>query len=140
MYVLENAPDRARPPFEALETIFDEGTIRRIDARGIGEGWRRVEIGRGGVSIARWLTQRVDPAGRILATNINTPFLGRTSLWRGGSLGTAIIRADYEPLRNTILDVGLVTTREFEHDVARMANPTFAVRSSIRWAVRGRRG
>ena len=250
MYVFDNAADQTRTRFDALEHIFDEGTIRHIEARGIGEGWTGLEIGGGGGSIAAWLARRVGPTGRILATDIDTRFLemlcvpnldvrrhsaasdplplaafdivharlvlmhlperttvlqrmiaalkpggwlvvedfeagplgdamsktqaamrhvmelegvdlqygralpgqlramglddvdteGRTFLWRGGSRGAAMIRANCEQLRGAILDTGLVTSREFDDDIARLRNPTFAMRSPILWAAWGRRG
>ena len=249
MYVFDNAADQTRTRFDALETIFDEGTVRHIEARGIDEGWTCLEIGGGAGSIAAWLAQRVGPTGRVLATDIDTRYLerrgttnlevrrhniaidplpvaafdlvharlvlmhlpertaalermiaalkpggwlvvedfetgprehatsmtlgalrhlmemegvklqygrelpaqlhgmlddvdseGRTFLWRGGSLGAAMIRANCQQLRTAILDTGLVTRRQFEEDVDRMTNPTFALRCPILWATWGRRG
>lgn len=250
MYVFDNAADQTRTRFDALEQIFDEGTIRHIAARGIGEGCTCLEIGAGGGSIAAWLAQRVGPTGRILATDVDTRFLemlcvpnlevrrhsvavdplpvaafdlvharlvlmhlrerttvlqriiaalkpggwlvvedfeagpsgaamsktqaamrhvmelegvdlqygralpdqlcaiglddvdteGRTFQWRGGSRGAAMVRANCEQLRDAILNTGLVTAREFDDDVARLGNPTFAMPSPILWAAWGRRG
>jgi ubiquinone/menaquinone biosynthesis C-methylase UbiE len=64
----------------ALARIFDEGTIRHIEARGIRHGWHCLEIGGGGGSVSAWLAQRVGPEGRVLVTDIDTRFLDRLHL------------------------------------------------------------
>ena len=58
-----------------LEGILDPVTTRHFDAMGIAEGWKCLEIGAGAGSVARWLSHRVGPAGKIVATDINTRFL-----------------------------------------------------------------
>ena len=250
MYVFDNAADQTRTRFDTLEGIYDEGTIRHIEARRIDKGWSCLEVGGGAGSIATWLARRVGPTGRVVATDIDTRHLqtkgianlevrqhdvaidllpvatydlvharlvlmhlpertaalkrmnaalkpggwlvvedfetgpresatsptlaamrhvmelegvdlqygrslpgelrslklddvdaeGRTFLWRGGSLGAAMVRANCQQLRAAILDTGLVTTDQFNEDVARLANPAFAMRSPILWAAWGRRG
>jgi SAM-dependent methyltransferase len=250
MYVFDNAADQTAARFEALTSMFDEGTIRHIEARGIRSGWTCLEIGGGGGSVATWLARRVGPTGRVLATDIDTRYLerlrlpnldvrrhsvevdplptamfdlvharlvvmhladkaaalqrmvsalkpggwlvvedfeigpstdstskalaamrqvmeaegvdlhygrklpgqfralgledvdteGRAFLWRGGSHGAALIRANYEQLEYAILETGLVTRCDLDDEVARLADPTFATRSPILWSVWGRRG
>jgi SAM-dependent methyltransferase len=54
-----------------LAAIFDPTTFRHIDDLGIGPGWRCWEVGAGGPSVVRWLADRVAPAGRVLATDID---------------------------------------------------------------------
>jgi hypothetical protein len=73
-YVLDNAAE-ARARFEALPRIYDPGTFRHLAALGVGEGWRCLEVGAGGGSVARWLADRVGPVGHVLATDIDTRFL-----------------------------------------------------------------
>jgi SAM-dependent methyltransferase len=58
-----------------LEAGRDPGTISRLDRLGISPGWRCLEVGAGAGSIARWLAERVGPAGSVLATDINPRFL-----------------------------------------------------------------
>ena len=65
MYVFDNAAEQTAARFVALARLFDEGTIRHIEARGIRHGWHCLEIGGGGGSIAAWLAQRVGPEGRV---------------------------------------------------------------------------
>ena len=70
-YVFPNAADEARVRLEALAATFDHGTIRALDATGIAAGWRCLEVGAGGGSIARWLADRVGIGGHVLATDLD---------------------------------------------------------------------
>lgn len=74
-YVFDNTADEARARFAALPTIFDPGTIRHLTERGVRRGWRCLEVGAGGGSIAAWLSERVGPTGSVLATDIEPRFL-----------------------------------------------------------------
>lgn len=42
---------------------------------GVGPGWRCLEVGGGGGSVAAWLSERVKPDGHVLATDIDPRFL-----------------------------------------------------------------
>jgi SAM-dependent methyltransferase len=64
--------DDQRARLEAAEDLMDDGTIRVLERLGIRPGWRCLEIGAGGGSIARWLAERVAPLGHVVATDINT--------------------------------------------------------------------
>jgi SAM-dependent methyltransferase len=59
----------------SIEQFEDPGTIRHLEALGVGTGWRCLEIGAGGGSIASWLCRRVGPTGHVLATDLETKFL-----------------------------------------------------------------
>jgi 2-polyprenyl-3-methyl-5-hydroxy-6-metoxy-1,4-benzoquinol methylase len=61
--------------FNALSTIFDSGTRRRLLNRGLAPGWHCLEVGGGGGSIARWLSERVGAGGRVVVTDIDTRFV-----------------------------------------------------------------
>jgi SAM-dependent methyltransferase len=61
--------------FNALATIFDTGTRRRLLDRGLAAGWHCLEVGGGGGSIARWLSARVGAGGRVVVTDIDTRFV-----------------------------------------------------------------
>lgn len=74
-YAFDNAWQQARQRLTALETWLDPGTIRHLEALGVVPGWHCLEVGAGGGSIAAWLGRRVGPAGRVLATDIDTRFL-----------------------------------------------------------------
>jgi SAM-dependent methyltransferase len=74
-YVLDNAGKEASARFPALSVLFDAGTIRHFEALGVSPGWRCLEIGGGGGSVASWLAARVGPTGHVLVTDIDPRFL-----------------------------------------------------------------
>jgi SAM-dependent methyltransferase len=74
-YAFDNAWHLARQRLSALEAMLDPGTIRHLEARGVGPGWHCLEVGAGGGSIADWLCRRVGPDGRVGATDLDTRFL-----------------------------------------------------------------
>jgi hypothetical protein len=71
-YALENSAAQARDRFVALSALFDAGTVRDLEERGVSSGWHCLEVGGGGGSIAAWLSGRVGPRGRVVVTDINT--------------------------------------------------------------------
>lgn len=70
-YLLDNRQAEAGERFDALAELFDASTFRHLDQLGVGPGWRCWEVGAGGPSVPRWLGDRVGPAGRVLATDID---------------------------------------------------------------------
>lgn len=74
-YVFDNASERERARLGALEEFLDPGTVRLLHATGVDEGWNCLEIGAGGGSIARWLSDRVGRSGKIIATDLDTRLL-----------------------------------------------------------------
>jgi len=66
-------PERAR--LTRIESMLDAGTIRHLDELGVAAGWRCLEVGAGGGSVARWLCERVGDEGYVLATDLETRFL-----------------------------------------------------------------
>lgn len=74
-YAFDNALDIQRERLRALETLLDPGTIDQLEARGVSSGWRCLEVGAGGGSIAGWLSDRVGPDGSVLATDLDTTHL-----------------------------------------------------------------
>ena len=57
--ILDSSSDRERERLRLLEDSFDPGTFRWLDQLGVGSGWRCLEVGAGGGSVARWLADRV---------------------------------------------------------------------------------
>ena len=55
-------------------------TIRQLERIGIGEGWRCLEVGAGGGSMAEWLSARVGTSGQVTATDLDTRFLDALEL------------------------------------------------------------
>jgi SAM-dependent methyltransferase len=74
-YTLDNNWYRERERLSALEAVLDPKTVRHLESLGVGEGWRCLEVGAGGGSIAEWLCRRVGATGHVVATDTNTRFL-----------------------------------------------------------------
>lgn len=74
-YTFDNSGAQAATRFAALAAIFDPGTIRHLQDIGISKGWRCLEVGAGGGSIAKWLCDQVGTTGQVVATDIDTRFL-----------------------------------------------------------------
>jgi SAM-dependent methyltransferase len=64
-----------RKRLAGMEGLWDPGTRAVIESLGIAPGWRCLEVGAGGGSIAEWLAERVGPDGRVLATDVSTRYL-----------------------------------------------------------------
>lgn len=79
-YLLANAGSEAPARFAALSAMFDPGTIRHLEERGVTKGWQCLEVGGGGGSIAAWLGERVGPTGRVVVTDIDPRFLETLNL------------------------------------------------------------
>jgi SAM-dependent methyltransferase len=61
-------PERLR----LLAELLDEGTFSLLATLGVRPGWRCLEVGAGGGSVAAWLAERVAPEGFVLATDLDT--------------------------------------------------------------------
>jgi hypothetical protein len=61
------------------------------------------------------------------------------TVWRGGTPGARLMRANFEQLRDDLVASGAVTDEEFASDLARLDEPDFAAPSPVMWAVWGRR-
>lgn len=74
-YIYDAASADERRRLELLERLNDPATVEHLEAIGVGPGWRCLEIGGGGGSLARWLCERVGAEGRVVATDLDTRFL-----------------------------------------------------------------
>jgi SAM-dependent methyltransferase len=74
-----NARPGQRERLRTLEALLDADTIRHLESRGVERGWRCLEIGAGGGSIATWLCARVAPEGTVVATDLDTTVLRELS-------------------------------------------------------------
>jgi len=63
----------------------------------------------------------------------------RLFLWQGGSAGIALMRANFEQLRKTMIERNYITEQEFDKDLAQLDDPDLLMPSSILWSVWGRR-
>jgi len=92
-YPLDNANEKAVPRMDILARLFDATTQRVIDGVGLGAGWRCLEVGGGGGSVARWLAGRVGPSGHVTCTDLDTRII---------ELGRAAAPANLEVKRHDI--------------------------------------
>jgi SAM-dependent methyltransferase len=54
-----------------LAAVADPSSIRALERIGVQPGWRCLDVGTGGASVARWLAERVGPNGSVLATDVD---------------------------------------------------------------------
>jgi hypothetical protein len=57
-YAPDNARDEARVRMDGLAAVYDGATARHLQALGIGDGWRCLEVGAGSPSIPIWMADR----------------------------------------------------------------------------------
>lgn len=256
-YVFDNARPQAEVRFATVAEMYDPGTLRHLTELSVRPGWRCLEVGGGGGTIASWLCDQVGPNGRVTATDIDTRYLdrltkanlkverhdivsdplpeacfdlvhtrlvlmhiperervlrrlvlalkprgwilaeefdslsvrsdplanpvetpfktfdvmykvmasrgvelrcgrllasrmsnlglveiaaeGRAFMWQGRSTAAEMFRANVEQLRGAILDTGLITDEEVEHDLMLLADKNSVFPSPTMWAVRARR-
>ena len=70
-YLLTNAREETIARFDALEEAFDFVTTGHLGRIGVASGWRCLELGAGGGSIAAWLATQVGSAGSVVATDLD---------------------------------------------------------------------
>lgn len=93
-YAFGNALEMQRERLRALEELLDDETIRRLEDRGVRPGWRCLEVGAGGGSIAAWLSTRVGDEGAVVATDLDTTHLQALSLPNLEILAHDVVRDD----------------------------------------------
>jgi hypothetical protein len=69
-YVFDNQWRAARERLQMVEVCCDPLTEAHFDHLGVGPGWHCLEIGAGAGSVARMLSDRVGPGGRVLAAGL----------------------------------------------------------------------
>jgi SAM-dependent methyltransferase len=76
-YVLaqEGAEESERERLSLLEQVWDPHTARQLDAIGVGEGWRCLDVGAGAGSVTRLLAERAGETGSVLAVDLDTRLL-----------------------------------------------------------------
>ncbi len=70
-YIFDNAAHPTADRFAGLASVFDPGSVRQLTALGVGPGWHCLEVGGGGGSLARWLSEQVGASGRVIVTDID---------------------------------------------------------------------
>jgi hypothetical protein len=61
----------------------------------------------------------------------------RAFMFKGGSPGACLLKANLEQLRTPMINGSYITTREFDEDLARLDDPGFMTPSGILWSARG---
>lgn len=74
-YVYDQQWQEERKRLAGMEDLWDPGTRAVLEELGIAPGWRCLEVGAGGGSIAEWLARRVGRDGEVLATDVSTRYL-----------------------------------------------------------------
>jgi ubiquinone/menaquinone biosynthesis C-methylase UbiE len=64
---------------------------------------------------------------------------GRMAMWQGGSAGARLFRANFEQMREELLQMGLLTQAELDDDLTRLGDPLALFPSPVMWTVCGRR-
>jgi SAM-dependent methyltransferase len=71
-YLMSNVHPETAARFDGLERTLDSISTGLLERLGVPVGARCLEIGAGGGSIARWLADRVGPAGQVVAVDLDT--------------------------------------------------------------------
>lgn len=71
-YLYDAGWRQERERLAGIESLWDAGTIRQMEALGVGQGWTCLEVGGGGGAVVEWLCRRAD---RVVATDLDTRFL-----------------------------------------------------------------
>ena len=74
-YAFDHNWKEERDRLASIERMLDPITVHRLESIGIKDGWRCLEVGAGGGSIAEWLCDKVGPHGSVVATDLQTKFL-----------------------------------------------------------------
>jgi SAM-dependent methyltransferase len=71
-YIYDQGFSEERARLAGIESLWDPGSQRLLDGLGIGAGWRCLEVGAGGGSLAEWMAGR---GATVLAIDIDTRFV-----------------------------------------------------------------
>jgi len=71
----QEAPDLERARLELLAEFHDPLTVAQLDAIGVGEGWRCLDVGAGAGAVTRMLAERIGRGGSVLAIDLDTTLL-----------------------------------------------------------------
>jgi SAM-dependent methyltransferase len=71
-YVYDQGFSEERTRLAGIESLWDPGSQALLDALGIGEGWRCLEVGAGGGSLVGWMAAR---GATVTAVDIDTRFV-----------------------------------------------------------------
>jgi SAM-dependent methyltransferase len=101
-YAFDNAVvQHTSKRFETRQRCYDPVSVARLANTGVGPGWRCLEVGAGGGSIAEWLGVRVGDSGSVTATDIDTGLL----VVRGSNIEVRQHDIVRDPLPEAVFDL-----------------------------------
>lgn len=114
-YVFDNDSVHSREQHRCLADAYDAATFARLADTGVTRGWRCLEIGSGGGSVARWLADRVAPDGEVVATDVKPHHIPQRP-------GLTVLRHDVvtDPLPEAAFDL-VVARLVLQHVPERLA-------------------
>ena len=59
-----------------MQQALDPITVAQLESLGVGPGWRCLEVGGGGGSVAGWLSERTGATGHVLVTDLEPGEIG----------------------------------------------------------------
>ncbi len=104
-YVYDQAWEQERRRLLGMARLWDAGTFALFERLGVAAGWRCLEIGAGAGSVSSWLAKRVGASGRVVAADIDPPYLEPLA---GGPLEVARIDVLADGLEQGAFDEDLV--------------------------------
>lgn len=125
-----------------IESTWDPGTIAHLEALGVEPGSICLEVGAGGGSIARWLAQRVEPGGRVLATDLDTTHLAGLAgdvvdVRQHDLLSDVLPEAAFDVVHARLLLEWLGDSDAFERLTAAVAPGGWLLVEDFDWAIGG---
>lgn len=125
-YALDRDGSRSR--LELLEKHLDPLTQRRLVELGIAPGWRCLEVGGGLGSVARWLSKRVGPEGRVAVTDLDTRHLQartmpNTEVWKHDVTVDPLPESHYDLIHARWLLYHLPDPEKVCHSMVRALRP-----------------
>jgi SAM-dependent methyltransferase len=96
-YAFDNHSPHATEQHRCLAAAYDPITLARLEGTGVGPGWRCLEVGAGGGSVAHWLAER---GASVLATDVKPEHVPPAA-------GLAVLRHDVvrDPLPEAEFDL-----------------------------------
>ncbi len=118
--------ERAR--LAKIEAWLDPHSIRIFEEHGVQPGWRCLDVGAGGGSMAQWLCDRVGPRGSVVAVDADTRFiekLGAANLevWRADVVQEALPEREFDLVHTRFLLQHLPERERVLEKLARALKP-----------------
>jgi SAM-dependent methyltransferase len=115
-YVFDNAASESQSRMDQLSRIYDAETFGHLTRLGIAPGWKCLEVGAGGGSVAIWMANQVGPAGHVVATDIDSRYLSTVATpnleVRQHDIVSDPLESDYYDVAHTRLVLSHIPERE----------------------------